>query len=109
MVITRKERISLLEEEKTMQKMNCSSARLKRGTALFSTSLLVGLLAFPTYTATVEAAELDNDTPVSNEAEKDSEVTEGDSVAVEPETASGTEVSHDDNLSEDKEMEKNRK
>ncbi|MFL2146578.1 LysM peptidoglycan-binding domain-containing protein [Desemzia sp. FAM 24101] len=76
---------------------------------MFSTSLMVGLLAFPTYTETVEAAELDNNTPVSNEAENDIEVTEGDSVAVESETDSESEVSHDNQLSEEKQMEKEQK
>ncbi|MBM6616054.1 LysM peptidoglycan-binding domain-containing protein, partial [Desemzia sp. RIT804] len=109
MVITRKERISLLEKERTMQKMKCSNANLKRGTALFSTSLLVGLLAFPTYTETVEATELDKDQLVSNEAEKDIEVVEGETVAVETEANDELEDGNNDNLSEEKEIEKEQK
>ncbi|WP_370567523.1 LysM peptidoglycan-binding domain-containing protein, partial [Desemzia sp. RIT 804] len=108
-MITRKERISLLEKERTMQKMKCSNANLKRGTALFSTSLLVGLLAFPTYTETVEATELDKDQLVSNEAEKDIEVVEGETVAVETEANDELEDGNNDNLSEEKEIEKEQK
>ncbi|MFL2137494.1 LysM peptidoglycan-binding domain-containing protein [Desemzia sp. FAM 23991] len=108
-MITRKERISLLEEERTIHKMKLSNARLKRGTALFSTSLLVGLLAFPTYTETVKATELDKDQAEANEVEKDIEVAEGETVAVESETSGVTQDNLNDALSEEKEIEKEQK
>ncbi|MCI3029183.1 LysM peptidoglycan-binding domain-containing protein [Desemzia sp. C1] len=88
-MITRKERIFLVEKEKTMQKNLCSNARLKKGTALFSTSLLLGLLAFPTYTEAVEAngTEADNSKTDTIEVEQNNTVAEGNEVAVETETS----------------------
>ena len=107
MVITRKERISLVEKERTMQKNMCSNARLKKGTALFSTSLLVGLLAFPTYTEAVEANEneADNSKTDTIEVEQNNTVAEGNEVAVETET-SETAIVADESPLEDQETAK---
>ena len=107
MVITRKERISLVEKERTMQKNMCSNARLKKGTALFSTSLLVGLLAFPTYTEAVEAngTEADNSKTDTIEVEQNNTVAEGNEVAVETET-SETAIVADESPLEDQETAK---
>ncbi|WP_188205165.1 LysM peptidoglycan-binding domain-containing protein [Desemzia incerta] len=107
MVITRKERISLVEKERTMQKNMCSNARLKKGTALFSASLLVGLLAFPTYTEAVEANEneADNSKTDTIEVEQNNTVAEGNEVAVETET-SETAIVADESPLEDQETAK---
>ncbi|WHZ31187.1 LysM peptidoglycan-binding domain-containing protein [Desemzia incerta] len=107
MVITRKERISLVEKERTMQKNMCSNARLKKGTALLSTSLLLGLLAFPTYTEAVEANEneADNSKTDTIEVEQNNTVAEGNEVAVETET-SETAIVADESPLEDQETAK---
>ncbi|MGE7366934.1 LysM peptidoglycan-binding domain-containing protein [Desemzia incerta] len=106
-MITRKERIFLVEKEKTMQKNLCSNARLKKGTALFSTSLLVGLLAFPTYSEAVEANgnEADNSKTDTIEVEQNNTVAEGNEVAVETETSETATVADESPL-EDQETAK---
>lgn len=110
-MITRKERIFLVEKEKTMQKNLCSNARLKKGTALFSTSLLVGLLAFPTYTEAVEAngTEADNSKTDTIEVEQNNTVAEGNEVAVETETSETATVIADESTLEDQGIEKEQK
>lgn len=110
-MITRKERIFLVEKEKTMQKNLCSNARLKKGTALFSTSLLVGLLAFPTYTEAVEAngTEADNSKTDTIEVEQNNTVAEGNEVAVETETSETATVVADKSTLEDQRIEKEQK
>ncbi|MER2181594.1 MAG: LysM peptidoglycan-binding domain-containing protein, partial [Desemzia incerta] len=110
-MITRKERIFLVEKEKTMQKNLCSNARLKKGTALFSTSLLVGLLAFPTYSEAVEANgnEADNSKTDTIEVEQNNTVAEGNEVAVETETSETATVVADESTLEDQGIEKEQK
>ncbi len=110
-MITRKERIFLVEKEKTMQKNLCSNARLKKGTALFSTSLLLGLLAFPTYTEAVEAngTEADNSKTDTIEVEQNNIVAEGNEVAVETETSETATVIADESTLEDQGIEKEQK
>ena len=110
-MITRKERIFLVEKEKTMQKNLCSNARLKKGTALFSTSLLVGLLAFPTYSEAVEANgnEADNSKTDTIEVEQNNTVAEGNEVAVETETSETATVVADESTLVDQGIEKEQK
>ena len=110
-MITRKERIFLVEKEKTMQKNLCSNARLKKGTALFSTSLLVGLLAFPTYSEAVEANgnEADNSKTDTIEVEQNNTVVEGNEVAVETETSETATVVADESTLVDQGIEKEQK
>ncbi|MER2180087.1 MAG: LysM peptidoglycan-binding domain-containing protein, partial [Carnobacterium inhibens] len=55
---TRKERISAEKNKKSFDQSGYTNGLMKKGTAVFSTTLLVSLLAFPTFSASASANEL---------------------------------------------------
>ena len=55
---TRKERISAVKNQKNFVQSENANGLIKKGTAVFSTTLLVSLLAFPTFSASASANEL---------------------------------------------------
>ncbi|WP_407372010.1 LysM peptidoglycan-binding domain-containing protein [Carnobacterium sp.] len=55
---TRKERISAVKNQKSFVQSENANGLIKKGTAVFSTTLLVSLLAFPTFSASASANEL---------------------------------------------------
>uniref|UniRef100_UPI003594655C muramidase family protein n=1 Tax=Carnobacterium alterfunditum TaxID=28230 RepID=UPI003594655C len=55
---TRKERISAEKNKKSFDQLRNSNGMIKKGTAVFSTTLLVSLLAFPTFSVSASATEL---------------------------------------------------
>ncbi|SIO01043.1 Flagellum-specific peptidoglycan hydrolase FlgJ [Carnobacterium alterfunditum] len=55
---TRKERISAEKNKKSFDQLRNSNGMIKKGTAVFSTTLLVSLLAFPTFSVSASANEL---------------------------------------------------
>ncbi|WP_035054104.1 muramidase family protein [Carnobacterium pleistocenium] len=89
---TRKERISAEKNKKSFNQLKNSNGLIKKGTAVFSTTLLVSLLAFPTFSVSASANDsaetaskkleqvLESDDNTNVEVTKDSE---GTKVAVE--------------------------
>ncbi|MFC5975667.1 LysM peptidoglycan-binding domain-containing protein [Carnobacterium antarcticum] len=116
---TRKERIVAANSKKLFGKKDLSNAVYKRGTAVLSTTLLVSLLAFPSFSASASANDLANSSSkeleenLKNNPEVVTEgTTEGTEVAKESETSiQSTEKSSDttENAAEDKAIEKEQK
>ena len=57
---TRKERITAASNKKTIEQFDQTHLVYKRGTAVLSTTLLVGLLAFPSFSVSATANDLAN-------------------------------------------------
>ncbi|WP_034550939.1 LysM peptidoglycan-binding domain-containing protein [Carnobacterium funditum] len=71
---TRKERIESITNKKMIEQLNLPQTVYKRSTAVLSTTLLIGLLAFPSFSVSATANDLANSS--NNELEDAKEVTE---------------------------------
>ena len=71
---TRKERITAASNKKTIEQFDQTHLVYKRGTAVLSTTLLVGLLAFPSFSVSATANDLANSSTAKLENTK--EITE---------------------------------
>ena len=71
---TRKERITAASNKKTIEQFDQTHLVYKRGTAVLSTTLLVGLLAFPSFSVSATANDLANSS--TEKLENAKEITE---------------------------------
>ncbi len=71
---TRKERITAASNKKTIEQFDQTHLAYKRGTAVLSTTLLVGLLAFPSFSVSATANDLANSS--TEKLENAKEITE---------------------------------
>ncbi|MEG0268289.1 MAG: hypothetical protein RR649_05940, partial [Carnobacterium sp.] len=68
---TRKERIKAVSNKRTTEQFNQTHLVYKRGTAVLSTTLLVGLLAFPSFSVSATANDLANSSNAKLESAKE--------------------------------------
>ena len=71
---TRKERITAASNKKTIEQFDQTHLAYKRGTAVLSTTLLVGLLAFPSFSVSATANDLANSSTDKLENAKDKRI-----------------------------------
>ncbi|SFH90525.1 glucosaminidase domain-containing protein, partial [Pisciglobus halotolerans] len=103
----KKEKMFAEGKKKYIQKLNRTNLYTKRNAALFSTTLLAGLIAFPTYSTAVHAEETNEKTTSNEKVLVDennlNEEQEGTKIAVEAENTGSEEAVSDETTSEEAE------